>query len=373
MARQIEKHTHPVHKRLYIILRSDSKWFQARASVGKRRQQASLNTQHLPTAFRLAEDWYRRALRVAAGEESRKDPLDIPIMEELFERWKLELEGKRREWVEMKWGPIARFWEAKPVTEITALTFKEFFRWRRQQPNPPKNTTLHQDTILIRRILKYAVEEGHLPVLPPIPSVGAKPANPRPWLTETEWNELKALAERRIGEARHNPRLLKQRQELLHQMVWMVETMMRVDEMRELRFRNCRVERNTQRIKILICEVQGKRGIRTSIGRRAAAVIYERRAKTAQPEDVIFPVHHREAFTELLKAANLHVDARSGFTRNFKSLRCTAISFAVLRGTDLLWIARNAGTSVAMIDSFYARRLSAVMAKDALTESRQSP
>jgi hypothetical protein len=136
------------------------------------------------------------------------------------------------------------------------------------------------------------------------------------------------------------------------------------------------VEKNAEGDEILICEVRGKRGGRTVVGRRAAAGIYQRRMKQADdssPNALVFPVHHREALTELLKAADLHLDQRTGFERNFKSLRAAAISFAILDSDqpNLLLIARNAGTSVAMIDQFYARRLSAEMGKDLLTKRRK--
>jgi len=121
----------------------------------------------------------------------------------------------------------------------------------------------------------------------------------------------------------------------------------------------------------LICEVKGKRGIRTVVGRKEARDIFKtyKRKGYRDVNTAMFPVHHHEALTELLKEAGLHVDPLSGFERNFKSFRCTAISFAVLQGVDLMWIARNAGTSVNMIDMFYARRLSAEMAKDQLTKA----
>jgi hypothetical protein len=145
--------------------------------------------------------------------------------------------------------------------------------------------------------------------------------------------------------------------------------MMRVGEMLSVKFRDCRITKNTEGHEVLLCEVRGKRGIRTVVGRREARDIFKAYKKKGY-RDVnrnIFPTHHREAFTGLLKAADLHLDPLSKFERNFKSLRCTAISFAVMQGIDLMWIARNAGTSVAMIDAFYARRLSAEMAKDELT------
>ncbi len=81
----------------------------------------------------------------------------------------------------------------------------------------------------------------------------------------------------------------------------------------------------------------------------------------------VFPQHHRDAFRELLKAADLYTDAQ-GFTRNYKSLRATSISFALLEPSpNLLAIARNAGTSLTMIDQFYARRLSSEMHLDQLS------
>ena len=96
--------------------------------------------------------------------------------------------------------------------------------------------------------------------------------------------------------------------------------------------------------------------MRTVVGRAAAAKIFKQRKKNADddPNALVFPIHYREAFTELLKAANLHIDQRTKFQRNFKSLRATAISFRILESEqpNLLMIARNAGTSVQMIDQF---------------------
>ena len=63
----------------------------------------------------------------------------------------------------------------------------------------------------------------------------------------------------------------------------------------------------------------------------------------------------------------MHRDGH-GFARNFKSLRATAIAFRVLEpNPDLLMIARQAGTSVAMVDTFYAKRLTAEMHKHELS------
>jgi hypothetical protein len=135
-----------------------------------------------------------------------------------------------------------------------------------------------------------------------------------------------------------------------------------------LRFRDCRFERLNGG-EILVADVQGKRGGRTIVAPPEAASIIKARLATRESDDLVFPEHHRDAFQELLKAAKLY-RTKDGFTRNMKSLRETAISFRVMQpNANLLMIARNAGTSVAMIDAFYAKRLTAETAKAELGKS----
>jgi integrase len=72
-----------------------------------------------------------------------------------------------------------------------------------------------------------------------------------------------------------------------------------------------------------------------------------------------------EFFDELLRRANLKVTLE-GQTRTIYSLRHTAIAFRLLKGenVDLLFLARNCRTSVSMLDRFYCRHLSALMAPE---------
>ncbi len=77
-------------------------------------------------------------------------------------------------------------------------------------------------------------------------------------------------------------------------------------------------------------------------------------------------------FRRLLEATNLRIGKR-GQVRTLYSLRHTSIMFRLLygRGIDLLTMARNARTSVEMIEKFYASELSAEMNVD-LLHSRRS-
>jgi integrase len=281
----------------------------------------------------------------------------------MFASYRAGLSKEKTRNADWRWGPIADFWRSKPLSSIGPKTFKEFYSWRRKQVSGIKPHTLHKDVVLVRQVLKCAVENELLDRLPVVPRPGSIKANPRPWLTRPEWRHLLSISEQRIKEA--GPRLRKQRQDLHDQMIFMVAAMVRVGEMLNLKFRDTRVHNA-----IMLAEVTGKRGTRTIVALQEACEIIERRFKEAGEDKnaCVFPEHHREGFKQLLKAAGLYTDS-FGFTRNMKSLRATAISFAILDSPNpnLLLIARNAGTSVQMIDMFYAKRLSSEMHAEALT------
>lgn len=101
-------------------------------------------------------------------------------------------------------------------------------------------------------------------------------------------------------------------------------------------------------------------------------LLYARKQGYAKPEDFLFLPHvdDRDAagivlsqnFNKVLEATNLKI-GELGQIRSLYSLRHTAIMFRLLygEGIDLLTLARNARTSVQMIEQFYASRLNAEM------------
>lgn len=367
----IEQHHHPKYPRLVVDLRTNSRFYQARTFLDGKLVQKSTKTGELRTAFKLAEDWYRRLLRssVSFGMAHPIDKLTSdPTVAEVFSAYRSTLSEKKRAYADQKWSPIADYWKALLVREVSTQTFRDFYVWRRRKH--VSNHTLHKDVVLVRQVLKRAIEDNHLGALPLIPTVGEIEKNGRPWLTPSEWRVLLRTSEKRIRAAGKNGRLRRQRQDTHDLMVFLVHSMCRVGEVLSLRFRDCRLEKNSDGDKMLLCEVSGKRGTRDVVALLGAASVYERRLKRAKDQDaLIFPEHHRDAFRELLEAAHLRKDPKSGFERNYKSLRATSISFRILNNPDLNLqiIARNAGTSVVMIDEFYAKRLTAKMSKDALS------
>jgi hypothetical protein len=364
----LEKYPHPKHPRLTIQRRTTSRFYQSLTFLDGQLKQHSLKTTHLPTAFKLAEDWYTRELRasVSFGLQHPIARLTTdPTMAELFASYCTALEPRKQPYAKEKWSAIAAFWRARLLSTINTDTFKEFFAWRRR--SKIKNHTLHKDVVVIRQILKCAIEHELLGQLPRIPSVGTIEKNPRPWFTPSEWLHLNQVASERIQQA-SNIRTARQRQDALDMMNFLHASMLRIGELQGLRFHACRVERNVAGDKLLLCEVSGKRGTRTIVANAVAAVIYERRLRVATPADLIFPHSCRDGFREILIAAGLRENAQ-GFMRNRKSVRATSISTALLQNPELnlTVVARNAGTSIQMIDDFYAKRLTAEMNKDVLS------
>jgi hypothetical protein len=82
-------------------------------------------------------------------------------------------------------------------------------------------------------------------------------------------------------------------------------------------------------------------------------------------------LHLRKQFQRVLAKIGLK-QARNGQTRTLYSLRHSSIMFRLLQGRsiDLLTLARNARTSVEMLDKHYAKHLTAEMNVDMLHSKR---
>jgi hypothetical protein len=371
-----ERHPVPDRKGAHVFRRKRSPFYQAEAFIDGRKARKSLRTDRLTTAFKLATDWHKRLLKESRATVGRYklDRLGTnPTIAELFDSYKLTLPPSKRAYAEMKWNTIENYWRTIEVGDVTAQTFRDFYKWRRRKKTPAgtvvKNHSIHKDMMVIRQVLRYAIEEGHIAHLPIIPKVGKIEANPRPWLSRSQWDHLMLVALDRGDDP--NPRVRQQRRDLEDFLIGLIESTMRVSELRGLTAGQVRIEKPKKADAYAVIQVNGKTGHRTVIAGGLFPTMYERRAKGRKPGDLLWPHSQRDAFRELITAAGLRHD-EYGNLRNLKSIRATAISFRILSqapSPNLLLIARNAGTSVTMIDTFYAKRLTAEMGAEQLAKS----
>lgn len=235
----------------------------------------------------------------------------------------------------------------------------------------------------IRKVLKQAMKIDVLSHLPLFPTVTLK-QKVRGWFSPEEFQRLLA-ATREIsnGNGTKYDELRRVRyteidDELEYFILFMVSTFMRPSDAKLLQHKHIEVVEgkvNYLRINTPFSKTVNSPIISLSDGVETYERILERQFELGygfEEDHVFFPEYSedrnfalevlRRQFGRVLNHAGLKSSA-SGQSRTIYSLRHTAIMFRLIedRHVDLLTLARNARTSVEMIDRFYAKHLTAEM------------
>jgi hypothetical protein len=364
--RELEIHRHPKYPRLVVHQRPRSSFYQARCSIDGKPFTHSCGTPEFTTALKIAGDWYKSLLRDQQARHGRHPSKEIdPILSEKFLDYRNTLSKTAKKYAQWRWDAISAFWGRRSIRSITSSTFHEFYKLRRR--NKISNHTLHKDVTVIRQILKYCAETELLSSLPIIPRVGKIDHTPRKWLDRVQWELLHKTSRYRIDEAEDRPRLRRVRQDCHDFAIFMLNSMLRVDELRNLTFGDCRIVKTAKQEEVLELNVRvSKTGPRSGVLCTVpATLVFKRRLGDHGPSDKIFPRSCGREFQRLLIHANLYEDGDN--RRNLKSLRATSISFRILEGADVTIVAKNAGTSINSINNFYAKYLRGADAIEQMT------
>jgi integrase len=255
------------------------------------------------------------------------------------------------------------FFGYKTVGEITSGLVQEYRVDRIQNPKkgkPPARSTLHQEIVTLRQVLKTASRHGWLHAVPDLspPYKTSGKITHRAWFSPEEYKQLYEATRQRAAK----PRTSRWRwaSEQLHDYVlFMANTGLRPDEARRLEHRDVAiVEDEATDETILVIEVRGKRGVGYCKSMTGAVRPFLRLKKrnAAQPTDLLFPGDQRILFNNILDELGLKID-RDGNRRSAYSLRHTYICLRLLEGADIYQVAKNCRTSVEMIEKFYAIHL----------------
>jgi integrase len=270
----------------------------------------------------------------------------------------------------MKTGRMPR---RKPGDEgerqlITPRSAKE------EPPKPPARSTLHQEIVCLRQVLKTANRHRWLDYLPDLstPYKTSSKISHRAWFSPAEYKRLYEATRERAK----NPKKERWRTacENMHDFVlFMVNTGMRPDEALRLEYRDVAIvtdEATGERI--LEIEVRGKRGVGYCKSMPGAVTPFRRLKERAKPEptDRLFPSFQRELFNALLNELNLKKD-REGQSRTVYSLRHTYICMRLMEGADIYQIAKNCRTSVEMIENYYASHIKNTIDASAINVRKQ--
>lgn len=358
----------------------------------------STKERSLARAKDIAEDWYFELTAKARYGELKAGKTFAEAAKVFEKEYEAITVGRRSpKWVRGHKDRIRLhllpFFGDKIVSEITSGAAQEYRVHRMTEPEreedetegdggeakpwkPPARNTIHNEIVTLSMVLKTAQRHNWIEQVPDLsdPYRRQSKIEHRPWFTPNEYKLLYEATRRNAANPK-NPRF-KWHAEQLHDFVlFMANTGLRPDEVKQLEFRDVEiVEDDWSSERILEIEVRGKRGTgycksmpgavrpfeRLRDRRRPIALdradSEEEATELPKPTDRLFPNEFKKMFNGILADNNLKFD-RAGKARTAYSLRHSYICFRLLEGADIYQVAKNCRTSVEMIEKHYAAHL----------------
>jgi integrase len=412
--------------KVQIYRRENSRFWQCSASVGGKQRRTSTKEESLTLAKQIAEDWYlelrgKDRAGLLTSEKTFRQAADQFIKE-----YAIITEGQRSpRWIEGH-GIRLRlhllpFFGDLGVSQVTPGKVQEYRVHRitsRLEPNPesksnrpvkdtpPARSTIHDEIVTLRQVLKTAIRHGwldYLPDLSPPYKTQGKVVH-RAWFSPAEYKQLYEATRAYANKPLHDH--YKWNAEQVHDFVLlMANTGLRPDEAKNLQHRDVAIVKDEATgERILEIEVRGKRGVGYCKSMPSAVRPYERllnrpkpgvtesrrqrqrrrseggeepaplpiQKSLPEPTDPVFPGSHIKLFNGVLARTKLKFD-RDNNRRTAYSLRHTYICMRLMEGADIYQIAKNCRTSVEMIEKFYAAHIKNTLDAAAINVRRPKP
>jgi integrase len=389
------------------LYRRTNRVWHCSASLKGVQHRASTKEEDLELAKEAAEDWYLELRGKARAGLIQKKEISFDKVADQFElEYEVITEGLRSpRWVEGHKHRLRLhlrpFFGALGISQVTAGKAQEYRVHRAGQTGrkpkavktelsadynpiimtkakPPSRSTIHDEIVTLRQVLKTAQRHGwlsHLPDLSPPYGTRGKISH-RPWFSAAEYKQLYTATRAYAKSIRIQHRW---HAEQLHDFVlFMGNTGLRPDEAKNLQHRDITIVKDeVTGQRILEIEVRGKIGVGYCKSMPGAVVVYERllnRAKPTpqtklsakqkragvivmpdvsypQPKDAVFPGNHIKLFNNLLGREGLKHD-RDGQARTAYSLRHTYICLRLMEGAEPRRVCRRlVGLSYAAIST----------------------
>lgn len=259
-------------------------------------------------------------------------------------------------------------------------------------------STIQRYLGIVHKVLDHALSRGAIDALPRFPKI-KKQDQPRSWFNLSEYKQLYTRAKALVGTEyviaspngsgrQSETRKVKITDDLHNMIVFMVNGFIRPTDLKNMQHKHVEIIRADHTyLRLSLPESKGHDKPIATMER--AVSVYERQRSLyepgglTKPDDYVFMPQHanrntalkrlQQQFNFLLNDLGLKTDAR-GNERTIYSLRHTCIMFRLLNGNgiDMLTLARNARTSVEMIERFYASELTGEMNIDAIQSQRKS-
>lgn len=392
----VESHT-LLDGKVHVYRRANSRFWQCATFLGGRNHRRTTKQENLALATAFARDWYmdrytedrvrRQGGQILPAEGqwpamapersfrpgSAKGPSFKAAAEGFLAEYQVVTLGERNPvYVANKQRHVAKlllpFFGETPVGRITAGRIQEYRVSRvtvrddadGAPAKRPARSTLHQELVTLRQILKWANRKGWIDALPDMsaPYKGSGKVSHRAWFSPEEYKRLYEATRARAKNPK-NERWRGECETFHDYVLFMANTGLRPDEASRLEYRDVSVvvdEATGERI--LEIEVRGKRGVGYCKSMTGAVLPFQRLRRRANPAptDLIFGKVQRELLNAVLEELGLKRD-REGTLRTAYSLRHTYICMRLMEGADIYQIAKNCRTSVEMIEKFYASHI----------------
>jgi integrase len=296
---------------------------------------------------------------------------------------------------------VLPFFRYIPPTQVTHVDLDGFVS--RLTKHGLSSITISQYFVLVRKLLKLAIRQGLLKEVPEFPKIKVV-TQPRSMLSLQEYSQLARTALRmsrsklvspevKSSEGQRERFWVAPRNRLLApDMFWairfMANSFVRPGDLRQLKHKHVTVVRG-QNVYLRMNLPETKKHDKPMVTMQAAVGVYESllRHQKAQgfggPEDYLFLPAENDRnyalavlgfwFKWVMREAGLATTDDKNRPKTLYCLRHTSIMFRLLygQGIDMLTLARNARTSVQMIERFYASSLDGEM-NVAMIQSRRS-
>jgi integrase len=234
--------------------------------------------------------------------------------------------------------------------------------------------TVKHYMVVLRKILKFAIANDLMRQLPVFPKISGRltTTQKRDYLTQTEYKNLVKSAEK-LAQREETSRGTKITLDMKYLIQFMVNSFIRPSDLRVIKHKHVKIRREEQEewltlshsaTKTVATEIQA---MPSCVPLYKKIVDYRKQNQEAHsPDDYLFlPAYENRntaieiigrLFRRIVEETNLKKEADKNIT--LYSLRHTAIMFRLIIGNvSTLALARNARTSQAMIDKYYASHL----------------
>ncbi len=368
--------------RVQIYRRGHSRFWQCATRIEGRRFRDSTREENLDRAKDIAEEWYldlRGQLR--RGEIIKKERKFKEAAENYLREIRVLAASTRSpkyvEMTELRLNVhILPFFGDKSLSEINRGLVQSYRVKRGEETiaksgKPPARSTMTQEIVIIRQVLKYAEGRGWIPFVPSLsqPYMTQGKKGRRAWFSPEEYKQLYTATRKRITDGAR-PGWKSHYEDMHDYVLFMANTGLRPDEASKLEFRDVSIEDDdATKQTILVIDVRGKTGVgfcksmpgavepfRRLQERRRNEFLTKEIPRELEPTDKVFRKFKRGLFNQILHEEGLKTD-RDGQQRTAYSLRHTYISTRLMEGANIHQIANNCRTSVKMIEEFYAAHI----------------